>query len=226
MARFTADEVDNYSNQGNGSFFKLEDDKDVALVRLMYNTPEEVEGYAVHEVQLDGKRRMVNCLRTYNEPLENCPMCAEGNKISAKIFVFLYDIEAEEVKIWERGKTILPKIIGLGTRYNPLVSMPFEIERNGKKGDTSTKYEFYPTESDDITLEDLPEIPEILGNIILDKTTDEMEEYLETGTFSDGDQQPVSRRKSEPVSRRSNVSARNPVDSKPAATTIKKRSRF
>jgi hypothetical protein len=207
MARFTANEAENYSNQGNGSFFKLEDDKDVALVRLMYNSAEDVEGFAVHEIEIDGKRRMVNCLRAYNEPVENCPMCADGQKLTAKIFVFLYDIDAEEVKIWERGKTILSKISGLGARYNPLVSMPFEIERNGKKGDTSTKYEFYPTEADDVTLDDLPEIPEILGNIVLDKTVEELEDFLVNGYFEEEEAKPVTRKKSEPVSRRTSVPA-------------------
>lgn len=227
MARFTMDEADNYGNQGSGGFFKLSNDKDTALVRLMYNSAEDVEGFAVHEVEVDGKRRLVNCLRAYNEPIENCPFCAEGKKISAKVFLFLYDIDAEEIKIWERGKTILSKIASLGARYNPLVSMPFEIERVGKSGDTNTKYEFYPTQSDDLTLEDLPEVPEILGTIVLDKTFDEMEEYLATGTFNDEEEAPVQR-KSAPVTRRTSVptTRRTEAKSEPKKAEPKKRNRF
>ena len=39
------------------SFFTLKDDGDVARVRFMYNSMEDVIGYAVHEVEVDGKKR-------------------------------------------------------------------------------------------------------------------------------------------------------------------------
>ena len=65
----------------------------------------------------------------------------------------------------------------------PLVAHTFEIERHGKKGDTGTTYEIYETGSDNTRLEDLPEIPDILGNVILDKSADDMVAFLEDGQF-------------------------------------------
>jgi hypothetical protein len=227
MGTFRADEADNYGSQGSGSYFRLENDKDTALVRFMYNTIDDVQGHAVHEVEVDGKRRYVNCLRAYNEPIANCPLCEANNKQIAKVFVLLYDIEEQQIKIWDRGRTIFSKISGLSARYNPLISMPFEIERNGKKGDTSTTYEMYPTQQDDITFEDLPEVPEILGNIVLDKTFEDMQEYLQTGSFSDTADAPVVRGRKEEapqVRRRTAVPATG--RSTPPATTSKPRSRF
>lgn len=183
MARFNANEADNYGGQGNGSFFGLKNDKDTAMVRFMYNGMEDVEGFSVHEVEIDGKKRYVNCLREYNEPVDSCPLCAARYKVIAKLFVALYDVDADEVKVWDRGKTFLSKLSSLCARYNPLVATPFEIERNGKKGDTNTTYETYAMETDDMTLEDLPEVPQVMGTIVLDKSFEDMEYFLDYGDF-------------------------------------------
>ena len=185
MARFNFHEVDNFGVQGGGGFFSLKNDKDVATVRFMYNTIDDVEGFAVHEIEVNGKKRYVNCLREYNQPVDDCPLCAAKQRVIVKVFVHIYDEETQEIKIWDRGKTFFSKISSLCARYNPLVSTPFEIERNGKKGDTSTTYETYALPTDDVTLEDLPEVPELLGTLILDKTYEELEFYLDNGYFEE-----------------------------------------
>lgn len=210
MAKFSANEADNYGGQGNGSFFGLKNDKDTAVVRFMYNTLEDIEGYAVHEIELDGKKRYVNCLREYNEPLDNCPLCAARYKVLAKLFVMVYDVDADEVKVWDRGKTFLSKLSSLCARYNPLVATPFEIERNGKKGDTNTTYETYAMQTDEITLEDLPELPELLGTLILDKTVDELNFFLDYGDF------PSDRDESEAPPERNPERDRKPAAAAPA----------
>lgn len=200
MGRFVANEVDNYGGSGGSSFFTLKDDGDVARVRFMYNSMEDVVGYAVHEVEIDGKKRYVNCLRSYNEPKSKCPFCNANSFQRAKLYIPLYDIDADEVKIWERGKNFFAKMSALCARYSnaktPLVAHTFDVERHGKKGDTSTTYEIYETGADETTLEDLPEIPEVLGTIILDKTADDMEYYLDNDCFPNNDGAP---KRSEPA---------------------------
>lgn len=205
MAKFSVNDVENYGGNGGGNFFSLKNDKDVATVRFMYNTIEDVEGYAVHEVEVDGKKRYVNCLRSYNEPVDKCPLCAARYKVLAKLFVMLYDVDAEEVKVWDRGKTFFSKLSSLCARYNPLVSTPFEIERNGKKGDTKTTYETYALDTDETKLEDLPEIPELLGTLILDKTAEELNYFLDNGVFPGSDEH---EQEEQLARRRSAVSAR------------------
>ena len=91
MARFNAQEADNYGGQGGGGFFSLKNDKDVATVRFMYNAIEDVEGFAVHEIEVDGRKRYVNCLRDYNQPVDDCPLCAAKQRVIAKVFVYVYD---------------------------------------------------------------------------------------------------------------------------------------
>ncbi len=195
MARFNYDEADHYGGQGGAGYFSLKNDKDVARVRFMYNDIDDVEGYAVHQVEIDGRKRWVNCLREYNEPKDKCPFCRENMFTSAKLFVPIYDVDNDRVQIWERGKKFIGKISSICARYPNVVSHIFEIERNGQKGDTSTTYEIYEVDRDDTTLEDLPEKREILGTVVLDKSADDMDFFLDNGYFPpDGDEAPVRRR--------------------------------
>lgn len=183
MGTFSMQEADNYGQSNAGSFFQLKDDKDTAKVRFLYNTIDDVQGYAVHQVELpDGKKRYVNCLRNYNEPLDKCPLCAAGSKILPKLFLKMYNEDTQECQIWERGKSYFQKLASLSAHYNPLCNEVIEIERNGKKGDQKTEYMFYPLESSEINLDDY-ECPEPLGTIILDKTEDEIKAFMRDGEF-------------------------------------------
>ena len=212
MGRFNYQDSDNYGNSSS-NFFSLKDDGDVARVRFMYNDLKDVVGYAVHEIEVDGNKRYVNCLRSYNEPKSKCPCCANDYMQRAKLYVPLYNIDTKEVQLWERGKKFLGKLQSICTRYarqdSPLVNHVFEIERHGKKGDTQTTYEIYEVGSDGTTLQDLPEVIEPLGNVILDKSYDELDSYVRTGSFAT--QQVPTRRvdTSEEYSRRTVPSRRS-----------------
>ena len=94
-------------------------------------------------------------------------------------------------------------MVSICSRYSnsdtPFCSHTFDIERSGKKGDTSTTYEIYPADKDNTTLEDLPEVPNPLGGLVLDKSAEDMDAFLETGYFppeDDEDETPVRRRES------------------------------
>ena len=195
MATFNVNEADNYGGNGGGSFFSLKNDKDTAKVRFLYNTVEDVKGYSVHEIEIDGKKRYVNCLRAYNDPIEKCPFCEAQSKVLAKLFLKLSNEDAGECQIWERSKAYFGRLSGLSARYNPLVNEIVEIERVGKAGDVQTKYEFYPIESSVVNLDDY-DCPEPLGTIILDKTEEDMRVFLDTGKF------PVSENAEKPAAGR------------------------
>ena len=59
--------------------------------------------------------------------------------------------------------------------------MNFEIERQGEKGNTQTKYQFFPLEKNGKTLKDFPEVPEVPDQFLLTKTADELYDFLDTG---------------------------------------------
>ena len=95
-------------------------------------------------------------------------------------------------------------MVSICSRYSnsdtPLCAHEFYIEKKKKKGDTSTTYEFFEVSKDNTTLEDLPEVPNPLGGLVLDKSAEDMDFYLESGYFppdgDDEDEQPVRRRES------------------------------
>lgn len=202
MGRVSFNNVNNYGGNGGGGFFSLKNDKDVAQVRFMLENEEDLDNiaYAVHRVKVGDYERNVSCLREYNEPVSKCPFCQELANVQLKFYIPLYNINDDEVQMWERGKTFASKLSGIMSRYgskSPLVNHIFEIERNGEKGNMKTTYEAYEVDKDDTTLDDLPEIPEVIGNVyILDKSEDDMNYYLETGEFPPVDDEPVRRRNS------------------------------
>ena len=145
MARFTGENIDKYGSQGNGggiSFFSLKDDKDVARVRFLYNGAEDIEGYSVHRVMVGDNERDVNCLREYNDPIDKCPFCKAKLPTNAKLYVPIFNEDTEQVQMWGRGKSFYAQISGICARYPHTVGRVFDIERNGKKGDTKTTYNF------------------------------------------------------------------------------------
>lgn len=187
MSRFSFQEADNYGG-GKSNYFTLKDDGDTARIRFLINDINDLQGVATHSIQVGDRNIDVECLRAYNEPIENCPLCSANYKQDAKLFIPIYDEDAKESKIWSRGKKFFQKISSLCSRFNPLVSTVFEVERVGKKGDTSTTYETYNISTDKSRVEDFPEIS-AEGTCFQVKTYKELEKYLETGEF-DNEQQP------------------------------------
>lgn len=188
MPRFNYEEADKYGSSGEGSsFFKLENDMDVARVRILGHDMNDFPGYACHEVDIDGKRKLVNCLREYGDPVDVCPLCAAKKKVVVKSFIPLYNLDTGEVQIWERGKSFFKTLSGYVARYKDVVKWITEIERHGKPKDTNTNYQLFAGYKDDkVSLDDF-EVPEILGRYVLDKTAEDMEYFLDNGEFLDSE---------------------------------------
>lgn len=210
MARFGVGDAEKYGGQGGAGYFSLKNDKDVARVRFLFNGIEDVEGFAVHEVEIDGKKRYVNCLREYGQPMDVCPFCAAKMATYVKYFVPIYNIDEDRIQTWERGKKFGQKLSSICSRYPNLVSHTFEIERNGVAGDQQTTYEIYETGQDDTTMDSF-EVQDVLGGIVLDKTADDMTCFLNAGYFPD-----ENRQSNQPIVRRG--AAGNDVRRTPANT--------
>lgn len=214
MPRFSYEDADSYGGQsGKGSFFQLKDDGDTARVHLLGNDMNDFDGYAVHQVEVGGKDRYVNCLRNAGESVEVCPFCAAKKKVIAKVFIPLYNVDAEEVQVWERGKAFFRTLSSYCSRNPKVVNVLTEVERLGKKNDTNTTYNLIKIENTDVKLEDFAdEMPQILGGVVLDKTADDMDYYLDHGKFPDtegNDKEPeYRRRESSSVGRRTPSSRR------------------
>ena len=111
MAQFNVKDADNYGGELQG-YFNLKDDGDSAVVRFLYDSIEDITGYAVHKITVGEKDYFINCIRdNYEDPIDNCPLCANRNFQQAKFFFNVFDCETEEAKLWERGKNILKSLI-------------------------------------------------------------------------------------------------------------------
>lgn len=187
MAVFKFDEVDQLVQESDNkiNFLKLQDDGWYAKVRFMYGLNETFEGYTVHNVSDDPRKpKYVPCLRGLNQPLDTCPLCANGSKVVAQFFIPVYVISivsnvrgveqeqaVNQVMLFQRGATfkgVLQSVIRqtLNTQ-KPIVSSVFNLVRNGKAGDMKTSYTAEYVGTDNTTLDQLPERPQILGSYIL-----------------------------------------------------------
>lgn len=188
MAVFKFDEVEQFvqdNNENKINFLKLQDDGWYAKVRFMYGPGEIFEGITVHNVSEDPRKlRYVPCLRGVNEPLESCPLCANGSKVVAQFFIPLYvhsivsvtrGVESEQpvnqVMLFQRGTTFKGALQSVvrqtQTSGKPIVSSVFNLVRNGKQGDMKTTYSVEYCGTDDTTIESLPPKPQVYGSYLL-----------------------------------------------------------
>ena len=211
MARVSISKSGSFSSSSNNDFFALVDHGDSAIVTLLYDDPdgEDIDYFVVHEAEVDGRRRYINCLAISEdgESLhpENCPLCENGYPRIEKLFLQLYNHDTEKVETWDRGRSYVQKIVTFINKYGSLVKQPFEIIRSGAKGDQRTTYEFLPERPEDsATLEDFPEKSDLLGTLILELNQDQMFDVVD-GRFTlqeESSNSRGSRRGSAPAPRR------------------------
>ncbi len=187
MARITAEQSEKYST-GGSDWLKLANDGDAATVQFLCANQDDLDIFAVHKVKINGYDRSVNCLREYDDPISKCPFCESGMQPTVSLMLAMVDVKEKSIKIWERGKTFIPKMQALFNRYSPLTNSVFDIERHGRKGDQKTTYEMYPVHEDPIDISGFNK-PEFLGTVILDKNADEMNYYLDNQKFEDVDKE-------------------------------------
>lgn len=204
MSRVSYEDSEKYFSGSGSDWFQLKNDGDVARVQFMLNSIEDIPIFSTHKVKVGDKDRYVDCLRNPSDPIDKCPFCAAGLPAKAVRFIIMFQHDDNKVKIWERGRQFISKLQGLINRYNPLEDHVFEIERHGKAGDTSTKYEIYPLDGVESVDLSSVEMPELEGSLILEKSEEEMEYYLDNGCFPDDNQDaPVRRRGSNSSDHRS-----------------------
>ena len=198
MPRIDWDDVDRYGNS-KSSFFSLADDGDKAIVRFYHKDLKDMDVIPVHRVEVDKRDRNVMCLRGPDDSKSVCPFCEAGMGVSVRVYLRLlvytpdrdgYYTTKPECMIWERGAAMRKQLSSLINRYgkNGFMNKVFEIERCGKKGDQKTTYQIYPVddlEEDECVIPDSDELsfPNVTEGIVLDKSYEDMEYYLENEEF-------------------------------------------
>ena len=190
MAVFNFDQVDQYvqNDMNKINFLKLQDDGWYAQVRFMYGAGETFQGFSVHNVGTDPKRpKYVPCLREPGQPLDVCPLCNNGNPTVAQYYIPVYVISitkvingipqtpevVNQVMLFQRGKQFQGSMASVVRQSGgtPLVNNIFNIVRNGKVNDPKANYLVEFVGRDNVSLDQLPERPEVYGSYILPAST-------------------------------------------------------
>ena len=186
----------NQINSGIG-FFSLKNDRDEAVVRFMHDSTASFEILATHSIQLNGRFRRVSCVRTPNDPIHTCPLCERGDKLDYRFYIHLLQYTNNpdgsvnvEPKIWERSISYANKLKEYLNNYGPLSDIICKIVRHGRAGDMKTEYEIIPNLNPNVynpatfkKVDNLFEDYKALGRVVLDKTAQEITEYIQTGDF-------------------------------------------
>jgi hypothetical protein len=178
-------------SQTRVGFFGLKNDGDEAIVRFAYSNPDEIEVFTTHAVTIDGKFRKVNCLRTFKDPIDNCPLCAAGQSFQQRVYIKLIEYVRNEdgsitptPKVWERSASYVQILTNLFTEYGDISDCIFKIKRSGAKGDVNTTYsilfgnpsiynsQLYPKDFSAF------ENYKILGGPLMDKNYNELKELV------------------------------------------------
>lgn len=184
------------NNENSIGFFGLKNDQDEAIVRIMHDSVESFDIVTTHPIQINGKYRRLNCIRDPREPIENCPVCAAGDKIQQRIYIHLINYTRDDDGnivgkpcVWERSVSYARTLAGLINDYGPLSDCIFKIRREGASGDLKTTYaitycrpEVY-NPNVYVKPENAFDGYRAVGNVVFDKNFDELVYYVTTGSL-------------------------------------------
>ena len=180
----------------NVGYFNLKNDGDQAIVRFLHDSTDDFDIVTTHPIEVDGKYRRVNCLRTPNDSMEKCPMCASGQKVQNRIYIHLIHYTKDEngnivpkAEIWERSMAYASTLKNMIDEYGPLSDCIFKVKRRGAKGQMDTKYDImfgnpkvYP---DEIYKKEKNSFDgyEVVGRMVMNKSFEELSMFIKTGKF-------------------------------------------
>lgn len=196
MAQISYEEVKANDNDFAVGFFSLKHDGDEAIVRILCDQVSDLDIMTVHAITVGQSafpNREVSCLRTPHDPLDNCPLCANGEKVKQRVYIKMlqYDPNTREphAVVWNRpAGQYVPQIKSYIDNYGPLSQICCKIIRHGSG--LETKYDIIPNLNPQIynlndyklDVSDFEEFS-VLGRMVYDKSADEIREFMTTGNF-------------------------------------------
>lgn len=195
-------EQSNFQGERKAKFFSLVNDGDSAIVRFLHKDVNDFEVLDVHNIQLGGFNRKINCLKPFGGSKEECALCKANTydddkgvykyPLQRKIFIHMLKYDNPQTtteQIWERNKDYVKKLLQLVEDYGPLCDRLYKIVRHGAKGSTDTTYDILPLDKDRYNPNDFIfnesqlNYEKALGGVVLNQSNEAIEEYLSTGNF-------------------------------------------
>ena len=196
-------------------FFTLKNNGDEAIVRFMHDDTNSFEILGTHQIRVNGKFRRINCIRNPQDPISACPFCESGEKLDYRFYIHLLQYTnnpdgtvSVEPKVWERSISYANKLREYITNYGPMSDVICKIVRHGEPGDMKTEFEIIPNLNKQIYRDDVfvkkPELFDgykALGRVVLDRSKEDINVYLNTGNF--------------PMNEQAEAVEKKPVEQKP-----------
>ena len=171
-----------------------------AVVRFFISTSDDIEITTVHNIDLFSTKtnksysKSISCLReSYQDPLDTCPLCAQGNEVKARAYIKLLEyvnVNGEIVatpRIWDASKTNARTVNSFLADYGDLTEYLFKLKRTGTG--TSTRYNLVPIPATspvykpEVYKKEFEKFDDYYINPYLKKSFDEVQVYVETGKF-------------------------------------------
>lgn len=167
--------MDNINTEQRPWFFNLNKDNDEAIVRLLHSSPKTIESALTHSITVGDKKKRIRCNGG------DCLLCADGNEVSSRIYIHLWDYTDNKEKVWDRTEKILPQLEELFEAWNPLHSAVVKIKRIGNE---FPKYDITPMNPAGYAEVDKNLIDQQLAyRYSMKRSNNEIQTFLETGTF-------------------------------------------
>lgn len=144
MARITFDQIGNYTG-GGGKYFSIKPGE-MAKVRFLYNTTQDVVPYLVHEFNTAGNSATIDCGRSEGQPIDACKWCASGNRPVVRVVIPLFNETKGEIEYWKKTGTwvqnTLQPLVAQLQQGQPISGQVFIITRTGEG--LQTRYTVMP----------------------------------------------------------------------------------
>lgn len=182
------------NNFSGPSWFWLQNDGDEAIVRFPYSSVNEFELVSVHTLNINNRFRDISCLRSAEDSVDKCPMCAAGEPVKTRFYVRLLEYVKQddgtykiESRVWNRAPGFGKVLQGFIQEYGDLRNVVFKIKRHGAKGDMNTTYEvlfanpaIYKPEIFKADFSGFDKFS-LFNYFVLDRNFNEMTEWVNTG---------------------------------------------
>lgn len=124
-----------YNEERYGGFFLLRNDGDFKDVIFLYQNVDDVLIADTHYIKTPEYSGYVHCTG------RGCPVCGKGIRVQTKLFIPIYDIEADEVVFWDRGSRFEQQFMSdVMLKYPNPSEVVYRITRHGETGSVDTTY--------------------------------------------------------------------------------------
>ena len=200
MPRYSIDTCPTTTKQQNNrerkvGYFKL-GPNEKAIVRFAYASAREIEIATVHEVKVKDRFRTVLCIRDAKEPLDACPLCANGTPIKSRAYVKLLRYELDEqgkvanvfAEVANWPKKYADTLAVRNNEYGDLQDSLFIVTRMGTGKETSYDISYAnPMKYNEANgfVKDFSDFEdfELAHHSYMERSKEDIEEFLQSGEF-------------------------------------------